>query len=95
MLAALQLMTSFAGISALTKATKEQGKCKADTKLMDLAPASLVKLNSKKVKGDMTKLPKKRTSRSPFVFSAACMNTASKLGPHTQTDRGTCPGVGL
>jgi hypothetical protein len=24
-----------------------------------------------------------------------CMNTASKLGPHTQTDRGTCPGVGL
>jgi len=23
------------------------------------------------------------------------MNTASKLGPHTQTDRGTCPGVGF
>ena len=23
------------------------------------------------------------------------MNTASKLVPHTQTDRGTCPGVGL
>jgi hypothetical protein len=23
------------------------------------------------------------------------VNTASKLGPHTQTDRGTCPGVGL
>jgi|AntAceMinimDraft_5_1070358.scaffolds.fasta_scaffold523573_1 hypothetical protein len=23
------------------------------------------------------------------------MNTASELGPHTQTDRGTCPGVGL
>jgi hypothetical protein len=23
------------------------------------------------------------------------MNSASKLGPHTQTDRGTCPGVGL
>jgi hypothetical protein len=23
------------------------------------------------------------------------MNTARKLGPHTQTDRGTCPGVGL
>jgi hypothetical protein len=23
------------------------------------------------------------------------MNTASKLGLHTQTDRGTCPGVGL
>ena len=27
--------------------------------------------------------------------SSASMNTASKLGPHTQTDRGTCPGVGL
>jgi len=26
---------------------------------------------------------------------AKYMNTASKLGPHTQTDRGTCPGVGL
>jgi hypothetical protein len=23
------------------------------------------------------------------------INTASKLGPHTQTGRGTCPGVGL
>jgi hypothetical protein len=23
------------------------------------------------------------------------MNTASKLGPHAQTDRGTCLGVGL
>jgi hypothetical protein len=23
------------------------------------------------------------------------INTASKLGPHTQTDQGTCPGVGL
>ena len=23
------------------------------------------------------------------------MNTASKPGPHTQTDRGTCPGMGL
>jgi hypothetical protein len=23
------------------------------------------------------------------------MSTTSKLGPHTQTDRGTCPGVGL
>jgi hypothetical protein len=25
----------------------------------------------------------------------AGINTASKLGPHTQTDRGTCPGEGL
>jgi hypothetical protein len=30
--------------------------------------------------------------RSLASFS---MNTASELGPHTQADRGTCPGVGL
>jgi hypothetical protein len=29
------------------------------------------------------------------ISMSAIMNTASKLGPHTQTDRGTCPGVGL
>ena len=29
------------------------------------------------------------------IETAISMNTASKLGPHTQTDRGTCPGVGL
>jgi hypothetical protein len=29
------------------------------------------------------------------MLSVYYMNTASKLGPHTQTDRGTCPGVGL
>ena len=29
------------------------------------------------------------------AYLAYEMNTASKLGPHTQTDRGTCPGVGL
>jgi hypothetical protein len=28
-------------------------------------------------------------------FRSLYMNTASKLEPHTQTDRGTCPGVGL
>jgi predicted metal-dependent hydrolase len=30
-----------------------------------------------------------------FEKKIELMNTASKLGPHTQTDRGTCPGVGL
>jgi hypothetical protein len=29
-----------------------------------------------------------------FQIEYCRMNTASKLGPHTQTDRGTCPGVG-
>ena len=32
---------------------------------------------------------------SKLVVEVGIMNTASKLGPHTQTDRGTCPGVGL
>ena len=32
---------------------------------------------------------------SDLNFGELLMNTASKLGPHTQTDRGTCPGVGL
>jgi hypothetical protein len=35
---------------------------------MDLAPASLVKLNSEKVNGDVTKLSKKGFARSPFDF---------------------------
>jgi hypothetical protein len=30
-----------------------------------------------------------------FVLCVHIMNTASKLVPHTQTDRGTCPGLGL
>jgi len=32
--------------------------------------------------------------RHPLFFKLT-MNTASKLGLHTQTNRGTCPGVGL
>jgi len=40
----------------------------------------------------------RRTSEYVYLrreHSKNRMNTASKLGPHTQTDRGTCPGVGL
>jgi hypothetical protein len=33
--------------------------------------------------------------RPASIVEYRLMNTASKLGPHTQTDRGTCPGVGL
>jgi hypothetical protein len=29
------------------------------------------------------------------VIAQRTMNTARKLGPHTQNDRGTCPAVGL
>jgi hypothetical protein len=66
--AALQLTTSLAKMSALTKATKEQGRCKADTELMDLAPASLVKLNSEKVNGGVTKLSNKEILSISFRF---------------------------
>jgi hypothetical protein len=45
-----------------------QGKCKAVSELMDLAPASLVKLNSEKVNGDVTKLSKKEICAIPFRF---------------------------
>ena len=33
-------------------------------------------------------------ARGAARCASQVMNTASKLGPHTQTDRGTCPGVG-
>ena len=68
LLAALQLTTSLAEVLALTKATKEQGKCKADSELMDLAPASLVKLSSEKVNGDVTQLSKKKICAISFRF---------------------------
>jgi hypothetical protein len=80
LLAAVQLMASLAEVSALTKATKEQGKCKADTELMDLAPASLVKLNSEKVNGDVIKLSKKGICAIPFRFFG-CMYQEAYLKP--------------
>ena len=36
-----------------------------------------------------------RFRRGCCVLLIDTMNTASKLGPHTQTGRRTCPGVGL
>jgi hypothetical protein len=43
--------------------------------------------------------PRRRTrpisATTTRLISTRVMNTSSKLGPHTQTDRGTCPGVGL
>ena len=47
LLAALELTASLAEIRALTKANKTKEKWKADTAMMDLAPAALVKLNGK------------------------------------------------
>jgi hypothetical protein len=39
--------------------------------------------------------PAQQNSVAASCMANSNMNTASKLGPHTQTDRGTCPGVGL
>ena len=80
LLAAVQLTASLAEIAALTKATKEQGKCKADTELIDLAPASLVKLNSEKVNGDLTKLSKKEICAISFRYFG-CMYKAANPKP--------------
>jgi hypothetical protein len=58
----------------------------------------------KKEKKEETKTKEKKGEFRAGLYSPGiesrnttthAMNTASKLGPHTQTDRGTCPGVGL
>jgi hypothetical protein len=78
LLAAVQLTVSLAEFSALTKATKKQGKCKAGTELIDFAPASLVKLNSEKVNGDLTKLSKKEICAISFrYFGCMCYKAAN------------------
>jgi hypothetical protein len=47
---------------------------------MDLAPASLVKLNSEKVNGDLTKLSKKEICAISFRFFG-CMYKEANLKP--------------
>ena len=66
LISALELTASLAEISALTKANKHKGKFKADTELLDLAPASLQKLLGEKLKGDLTKLTKKEICAISF-----------------------------
>ena len=61
-----RITASLAEISALTKANKHKEKCKADTELLDLAPASLQKLLGEKLKGDVTKLTKKEICAISF-----------------------------
>jgi hypothetical protein len=51
-------------------------------------------LTSKLYVDTQLNLTGKLASANTFTANET-MNTASKLGPHTQTDRGTCPGVGL
>jgi hypothetical protein len=41
------------------------------------------------------KLGKLRDRKNKALRDVQNMNTARKLGPHTQTDRGMCPGVGI
>ena len=59
LLSALELTASLAEINALTTSNKESEKCKADTELMDISPATLVKFYSDKIKQDVSKLTKK------------------------------------
>ena len=68
LLSALELAASLTEISALAKASKEKDKCNAKTNLLDLAPAALVKLNSDKVNGDVSKLTKKEICAVSFRF---------------------------
>ena len=77
LLSALELTAPLAEISALAKSNKDDEKCIADTELMDMAPASLLKLNSEKVNGDMSKLKKKEICAISFRYFGSLMKEAS------------------
>jgi ribosomal protein L12E/L44/L45/RPP1/RPP2 len=68
LLSALELTASLAEISALAKSTKDEGKCKADTELLDLSPATLVKFHGEKIMGDVSKLTKKEICALSFRY---------------------------
>jgi hypothetical protein len=55
-----------------SKASKDYDKRKTDTELMDLAPAALVKLNSEKLMGDVSKLTIKEICALHLVSLAHC-----------------------
>ena len=63
---ALELTSSLAEISALSKANKDKDKRKTDTELMDSAPAALQKLN--RLNGDVAKITKKEICAISFRF---------------------------
>ena len=60
----------------LAKASKEKDKCKADTGLMDFAPAALATLDSDKVNGDVSKLTKKEICAVSFRFFGCLVKEA-------------------
>jgi hypothetical protein len=63
---ALELTSSLAEISALSKANKDKDKRKTDTELMDSAPAALQKFN--RLNGDVAKMTKKEICAISFRF---------------------------
>ena len=77
LLSALELTASLAEISALAKSNKHDEKCIADTELMDMAPAALLKLNSEKVNGDMSKLTKKQICAISFRYFGSLVKEAN------------------
>ena len=63
---ALELTSSLAEISALSKASKDKDKRKTDTELTDSASAALQKLN--RLNGDVAKMTKKEIYAISFRF---------------------------
>ena len=68
MLSAMELTASMAEVSAASKANKDNDQRMANTELMDLAPAALLKLNCDKLNGDVSKMTKKKICAISFRF---------------------------
>ena len=65
------------------------GGCGREIVVLAMSPLEFAKA------GSAATMPQQEKSNSADVQWGRVINTASKLGPRTQTDRGTCPGVGL
>ena len=78
LLAALELTASLAEISALTRANQAKGNCKADTAVMDFAPAALVKLNDK-LAGIVAKLKKNELCAIVFRFFGTMLKESNPM----------------
>jgi hypothetical protein len=73
--------------------------CEANQDTAEHSTTSLQPIRSEKIKHWRRHRPRSDAlvlrAAPVSIVEYRLMNTASKLGPHTQTDRGTCPGVGL
>jgi hypothetical protein len=76
-----------------SKASKDYDKRKTDTELMDLAPAALVKLNSEKLMGDVSKLTIKEICALSFSFFGTLYKTKAVLVSGLEGRIGAQPGV--